>query len=183
MSWEPGMRNAEWEQKMASDEVRRGRRNDPGLGLGSGLGSIARIASVPEQVLRWVRGASRLRNATGLVRQWRGELDAPPFGASSPLTDPNHARVACGRYFQGLVVLDCREHDGFGDMKASTPKARFIVEPSGRRSAVVIALRDYERLLAAWEEVADARDFADAKASSKATISVEQLRRTVMKRK
>jgi len=65
-------------------------------------------------------------------------------------------------------------------MTNATPKPKFVMDDSGRKSAVLLSMRDYERLLAAWEEVADAQDFAAARASAKEFISPGELRRRVL---
>ena len=59
-------------------------------------------------------------------------------------------------------------------------KPKFVMDDSGRKSAVLLSIRDYERLLAAWEEVADAQDFAASRASAKEFISPGELRRRVL---
>ncbi len=59
------------------------------------------------------------------------------------------------------------------------PKARFVVDESGRKSAAVLSIRDYKRLLEAWEEVADAEDFAVAGETAAEFITVEKLRTRV----
>ena len=59
-------------------------------------------------------------------------------------------------------------------------KPKFVMDDSGRKSAVLLSIRDYERLLAAWEEVADAQDFAAARSSAKEFISPGELRRRVL---
>jgi hypothetical protein len=51
---------------------------------------------------------------------------------------------------------------------------RYIVDEAGRPTQVVLTVRDYKRLLAAWEDVADARDFAAAKGSAKSFVSLEE---------
>jgi len=61
-------------------------------------------------------------------------------------------------------------------MADSAPKPRFIVDESGKRSAVILKIPGYERLLAAWEEAADANDFAAARASAKTFLSPSELR-------
>ncbi len=55
---------------------------------------------------------------------------------------------------------------------------RYIVDESGRRTQVVLPVRDYKRLLAAWEDAVDARDFAAAKRSAKRFISADELLKT-----
>lgn len=65
-------------------------------------------------------------------------------------------------------------------MVNSALKPKFVMDDSGRKSAVLLSIRDYERLLAAWEEVADAQDFAAARASAKKCISPGELRRRVL---
>lgn len=62
-------------------------------------------------------------------------------------------------------------------MANSIRKPKYIVEPSGKKSAVVISLADYEELRAAWEEVADAADFAAAKRTARKFVSVAEIRR------
>jgi hypothetical protein len=58
----------------------------------------------------------------------------------------------------------------------STPlfAPRYIVDEAGRRTQVVLSVRDYKRLLAAWEDVADAGDFAAAKRTAKSFMSLEE---------
>ncbi|MFH0794313.1 MAG: hypothetical protein V2A74_09815 [bacterium] len=61
----------------------------------------------------------------------------------------------------------------------SAPKAQYVVNESGEKSAVLVSLGDYERLLAAWEEVADAEDFSTARKTVRKFISPQELRRKV----
>lgn len=42
-----------------------------------------------------------------------------------------------------------------------------------------LTMRDYKKLLAAWEEVADAADFEAARSSAEDFITVDELRRQV----
>ena len=65
-------------------------------------------------------------------------------------------------------------------MAETAPKPKFVMDDSGRKSAVLLSVRDYERLLAAWEEVADAQDFVAARASAKEFLSPSELRRRVL---
>ena len=65
-------------------------------------------------------------------------------------------------------------------MEDSAPKPKFVMDDSGKKSAVVLSLSDYERLLAAWEEVADAHEFAEARSSAREFISPGELRRRVL---
>lgn len=65
----------------------------------------------------------------------------------------------------------------------SAPKAQYVVNESGKKSAVLVSLRDYERLLAAWEEVADAEDFAATKSTARRFLSTQELRRRVTRKK
>ncbi|NUM53153.1 MAG: hypothetical protein HUU46_05875 [Candidatus Hydrogenedentes bacterium] len=60
---------------------------------------------------------------------------------------------------------------------------RFIVDESGKRTQVVLSVRDYNRLLAAWEDVADARDFGEAKRTSKTFVPLSKLSQTRKRRK
>lgn len=66
-------------------------------------------------------------------------------------------------------------------MSVRAPKPRFLVDESGRKSAVVLSVGDYERLLAALEEVADAEDFETARKSAKEFISPEELHEQVLR--
>jgi len=68
-------------------------------------------------------------------------------------------------------------------MANSIPKPKYIVEPSGRKSAVVLSLHEYERLYAAWEEVADAADFAAARRSARKFVSPDELRRQLRRKR
>lgn len=68
-------------------------------------------------------------------------------------------------------------------MGNGAPKPKYIVDESGNKSAVVLSMEDYERLLAAWEEVVDAADFATARKSTKKFISTDNLRRRVLRNK
>ena len=42
-------------------------------------------------------------------------------------------------------------------------KPKFVVDDSGKKSAVLLSPKDYERLRSAWEEIQDSKDFAEAK--------------------
>jgi PHD/YefM family antitoxin component YafN of YafNO toxin-antitoxin module len=68
-------------------------------------------------------------------------------------------------------------------MASAGPKPKYVVDENGKTSAVVLSVRDYERLLAAWEEVADAADFAAARKSARKFVSAKELRRRVMQGK
>ena len=68
-------------------------------------------------------------------------------------------------------------------MANAVPKPKYVVDESGKTSAVVLSVRDYERLLAAWEEVADAADFSAARKSARKFISAKELRRRVVRGK
>jgi len=65
-------------------------------------------------------------------------------------------------------------------MAGTAPKPKFVINDSCKKSAVLLSIRDYERLLAAWEEVADSEDFAAASDSAKKFISTGELRRRVL---
>ncbi len=64
-----------------------------------------------------------------------------------------------------------------GSSKSAVLKPKFIIDDSGRKSGVLLSIRDYNRLAAAWEEVADSRDFIQARDTAKVFISPEVLRR------
>ncbi len=65
-----------------------------------------------------------------------------------------------------------------------TTKERYVVDESGRRTAVLLEIERYEKLLEAEEEVGELRAFDDAKLSedeaipfSRATAEIEESRR------
>jgi hypothetical protein len=60
------------------------------------------------------------------------------------------------------------------------PKPKFVVDEHGKKSGVLLSIEDYERLMEAWEEVADADDFAEARRTTKNFISPDELRRRVL---
>lgn len=66
-------------------------------------------------------------------------------------------------------------------MATCAPKPKFVVDESGKKSAVVLSIRDYERLLEAWEEVLDAADYTAACESASDFVSTDELRRRVFK--
>ena len=66
-------------------------------------------------------------------------------------------------------------------MATTAPKPKFVVDESGKKSAVLLSIRDYERLLDAWEEVLDSADFAAARESASNFVSTDELRRRVFK--
>ena len=68
-------------------------------------------------------------------------------------------------------------------MAHTFPKPKYVVNESGKASSVILTVADYERLLAAWEEVADSEDFATAKTTAKRLISADELRRRVTRPK
>jgi len=68
-------------------------------------------------------------------------------------------------------------------MASVAPNPRFVIDRSGKRSGVILSVRDYERLLAAWEEVVDALDFDEARKTARSFISADELRRRVQTRK
>ncbi len=61
------------------------------------------------------------------------------------------------------------------------PKPRYLVDESGKKSAVVLSVDDYSRLLEAWEEVADAEDFDAARKSAKDFVPAHSLRGQVFR--
>ena len=65
-------------------------------------------------------------------------------------------------------------------MSSDPVKAKFVVDESGRKSAVLVSVRDFKRLMDAWEEVNDAKEFAAAKKSSKRLISLDELKQRVI---
>ena len=68
-------------------------------------------------------------------------------------------------------------------MSQQAPVPRFVVNRAGKKAGVLLSTGDYARLVAAWEEVADAADFAAARRSAKSFISVDELRRQVRKKR
>lgn len=66
---------------------------------------------------------------------------------------------------------------------AALPKPKFVVDDAGRKSGVLLSIRDYNRLAAAWEEVADARDFRESRKTATSFISIDELRRRVLKKR
>ena len=67
-------------------------------------------------------------------------------------------------------------------MESKAPRPKFVVDESGKKSAVLLGLSDYARLLTAWEEIADSEDFASARGSAKKFIGTEELRQRVLKK-
>ena len=65
-------------------------------------------------------------------------------------------------------------------MTDAAPNPKFVVDASGKKSGVLLKIRDYEQLIEAWEEVADAKDFAAARGSAKAFVSPNELRGKVL---
>ena len=61
-------------------------------------------------------------------------------------------------------------------MASRVLKPKFVVDESGKKTAVIVTMKDYERLLAAWEDVADAEDFAVARESAKTFLDTDSLR-------
>ena len=55
-------------------------------------------------------------------------------------------------------------------------KPKFVVDDSGKKSAVLLSPKDYERLRSAWEEIQDSKDFAEATRTAKTFASPAQLR-------
>lgn len=68
-------------------------------------------------------------------------------------------------------------------MAAKVPAPKFVLDETGKKLEVIISISDYERLLAAWEEVADAIDFQEARESAGEFISAEELSRQVLGKK
>ena len=66
-------------------------------------------------------------------------------------------------------------------MAAHALKPKFLVDESGKKSAVLLSIRDYKRLVDALEEVLDAADFAAARESATDFVSTDELRRRVFK--
>ena len=67
-------------------------------------------------------------------------------------------------------------------MKAGTPKPRFIVDENGKKSSVLLSMADYRKLMDAWEEVADAEEFAEARGTATNFITMDDLRCHLTKR-
>lgn len=68
-------------------------------------------------------------------------------------------------------------------MASAIPKPKFVVDESGNTREVILSVKDYKRLVAAWEEVADSEDFAAARRTCRETISIEELRHRVLGQK
>ena len=65
------------------------------------------------------------------------------------------------------------------EMATKAPVPKFVLDEEGRKSEVILSIRDYERLLAAWEEIADAEDLEAARASATDFVTVDELRKLV----
>ena len=68
-------------------------------------------------------------------------------------------------------------------MATSSIAPQFIVDELGRRTKVVLSVKDFKRLLAAWEDVADARDFDKAKRTARSFMSVAELEGAASRRR
>lgn len=68
-------------------------------------------------------------------------------------------------------------------MASAIPKPKFVVDESGNAKEVILSVKDYKRLVDAWEEVADSEDFATARRTCRKTIPVEELRHRVLGQK
>ena len=56
----------------------------------------------------------------------------------------------------------------------ATPKARYVVDQSGNRIDVILAIKDYEKLLEELEELEAIRAYDAAKASGDKTVLINQ---------
>lgn len=56
----------------------------------------------------------------------------------------------------------------------ATPKERYVVDQSGNRIEVILAIKDYENLLEEIEELEAIRAYEAAKASGDDTLSMHQ---------
>jgi len=67
------------------------------------------------------------------------------------------------------------------EMEKTILKPRFVIDENGRKSAVLLSIKEYNQLMDVLEELADASDFSKAKNSSKKLISTKELRQKVLK--
>ena len=56
----------------------------------------------------------------------------------------------------------------------TTPKERYVVDESGKRIEVILAIKDYEKLLEELEELDSIRAYDAAKASGDETLPIHQ---------
>jgi len=68
-------------------------------------------------------------------------------------------------------------------METTILKPRFVIDEYGKKSAVLLNIKEYERLLETLEDLADSSDFAKAKKTSRKLISTKELRQRVFKNK
>ena len=66
-------------------------------------------------------------------------------------------------------------------MEKTILKPRFVIEENGKKSAVLLSIKEYNQLMEVLEDLADSSDFAKAKKSSKNLISTKVLRQKVLK--
>lgn len=68
-------------------------------------------------------------------------------------------------------------------MASAAPKPKYVVNESGKKTEVVLSMKSYKQLLAAWEEVADAEDYENARRTAKKFIDTKELRKRVFHNK
>jgi PHD/YefM family antitoxin component YafN of YafNO toxin-antitoxin module len=68
-------------------------------------------------------------------------------------------------------------------MENTVLKPHFVIDEYGKKSAVLLNIREYERLLETLEDLSDSSDFAKAKKTSRKLISTSELRQRVLKNK
>jgi len=60
---------------------------------------------------------------------------------------------------------------------------RYIINKAGKKSGVVLSVKEYKSLLSAMEMVMDSSDFAKAKKTAKKFINATELRQKVFNKK
>ena len=86
------------------------------------------------------------------------------FGGGSGLK-----KISAEQYAQLVNLFDDSEKD------PTTPdKSRFVIDESGNRVAVILAIQDYEKLLEELEELDSIRAYDAAKASGDEAIPLEE---------
>jgi len=60
---------------------------------------------------------------------------------------------------------------------------QFITDPQGNRIGILLSMEDYNKLLEAWEELEDIRDYDMAKAKKSDTIPAEEAFKEIEERR
>jgi len=62
-------------------------------------------------------------------------------------------------------------------------KPEFVTDPKGRKKAVLLDIKAYQRLLATVEDLEDANDLLKAERGARGSVPYDQFRKTFLKKR